>query len=105
MALLEINWSPEGRQLRDFGFIAAALLACLGVLIGFRHKAFGIALGAQASWTVAAALLALGAIAALLAVLAPGLLRPAYIGLTAAGLPIGYAVSHVVMAAIYFGVF
>jgi hypothetical protein len=37
--------------------------------------------------------------------LAPGLVRPIYVGLMAATYPIGWAVSHVLLALVYFGLF
>ncbi len=103
MALIVIDWNPERRVLRQFGGLAAALLGFFGLLVGWRHRFFGIQLTPDTAFLVAAILLFLGLLSALAALLEPSWMRPAYVGLTVLGYPIGYVVSHVVMALIFFG--
>ncbi|MCX5660300.1 MAG: SxtJ family membrane protein [Planctomycetota bacterium] len=105
MALMEINWRPSAKMLRQFGVVGAAALAALAAIAGFRHSLLGIHLsepiahqvGQGLAWTAAAMLL--------LAIAAPRTLRPAYLLLTLVTLPIGWVVSHLLLAAIYFGIF
>lgn len=94
MAMLEINWRPGTRELRQFGalfVLAAAGLAAYG-LLGGAHPALGWgALGAAAG-------------AALAWLFYPRALHPAYVILMAAALPVGVVVSTVLLAVIYFGI-
>jgi hypothetical protein len=94
MSLVAIAWNPSPRQLRQFALLGAAalLLAALGPL-GSGHP-----LGAGG---LAAAGIGLGAGG----VRWPGGVRPLYVGVMAATSPIGWAVSHLVLALIYFGLF
>ena len=41
----------------------------------------------------------------MLAIVRPGLLRPAYLAVTAVSLPIGIVVSYVILAVVYFCIF
>lgn len=93
MPLVEINWNPDTRQLRLFGLSAlAASVVLAGVMVFV--------------WTVALlwAVVVLGAGAALwlCSLIQPRAARALYVVLTAAVLPIGLAVSFVLLAAFYF---
>jgi Saxitoxin biosynthesis operon protein SxtJ len=103
MSLVQVNWRPDRNELRKFGFISLAAFGALGVWIFFRQSIFGIELsregaqmGAYLCWG-----LAVGSLAASLTV--PEALRPLYVILTAISLPIGFVVSHVLMAVIFYG--
>ncbi len=104
MALLEVNWNPDRRELRSFGWIALGVFAALGTLVFIRRMLLGIHLDPAVAVGVAYALWTLALLCAVLALMAPRMLRPLYVGLIAVSLPIGYVVSHVLMAAVYFGV-
>ena len=105
MTLIEINWRPERRALRGFGWISLVAFAALGAWIYFRHTVFGFELSESAANRTAYALWALSAACGLLAAVAPPLLRPLYVGMSAVTLPIGFAVSHVAMALLFYGLF
>ena len=92
MAVLEINWNPSARQLRQFSLLLAAMLLAVAGWLYWRSSASG--------W-VAAALLA-GAAVAAIGLLRPGLMRVVYVVWMAAVFPIGWTVSHVLLAAIYY---
>ncbi len=103
MALVQINWHPNRNELRSFGFIALAAFGALGLWIFFRQSFLGIELsddaariGAYGCWGLAAASLA-GSLTF------PVALRPLYVLLTAISLPIGFVVSHVLMAIVFYG--
>jgi hypothetical protein len=92
MRLVEIDWSPADRQLRQFGVICLFALPLLGWLWS------GIA------WVVG--LLALvGAIIGIAGVLKPRVVRPVFLVLMIIALPIGMAVGELGMLLVYFGVF
>jgi hypothetical protein len=93
MSLLEINWNPEKKELRQFGLIAIVVLGAAGIILRF---VFG-----------AAVILAVLAGAAGLAIFLVTLVsakagRIIYLGLTFAALPIGLVISVLLMATFYF---
>ena len=92
MKLVEINWNPSARQLRQFGLICSLALPFLGWLWSGSPR--------MLMW-----LGGLGCVLALGGLLVPLLLRPVFIGLMLVALPIGLVVSELAMALIYFGVF
>jgi protein-S-isoprenylcysteine O-methyltransferase Ste14 len=105
MALLEIQWHPDGRQLRGFGLICVVVFVALGAWVRLTHTVFWLDIGPDTArrvttgfWIAAAACGALGAVA-------PTMLRPLYLLLTVIGLPVGFVIAHVVMAIVFFGLF
>ncbi len=102
MAIIEINWKPDRRHLREFGCAAAIAFAAIGAWIFFRHSLPVIRMNARAAHVAAYVFWAAAAACGVLAAAAPPALRPLYIGLTLAGLPIGWVVSHVVLAAVFY---
>jgi hypothetical protein len=95
MALMAIDWNPSPRHLRQFAGLGVAALL---VVTGGAYVRHGWSPGVAA---LAAAAPALGVCGALW----PRLVRPVYLGVMAVTFPIGWAVSHLVLAVAYFGVF
>ena len=93
MALLEINWTPSQRLLRQFGGIM------LPVFCGLVGALF---LYTSGSWRVATILWAVGAVAAPIGWLRPGLFRPIYSAWMHVAYPIGWTISHSLMAFTYY---
>jgi Saxitoxin biosynthesis operon protein SxtJ len=91
MSLIRITRNPTGRQLRVF---AAAWLLALGSagLAGWMRGRHG---AAEALWALAVAL-------PLCSAASPSAVRHAYVGLSYATYPIGWVVSHVVLAVAYY---
>jgi hypothetical protein len=88
--------------LRQFGVCALLALPSLGWMILGRTS--------PTSWTTAqsvvfAVLSGLGALGGLLALLSPKALKPAFVALTLATMPIGLVVGELVLLVIYFAVF
>ncbi|QDU62996.1 hypothetical protein Pan216_38700 [Planctomycetes bacterium Pan216] len=92
MKLIGMNWSPNDRQLRQFGLIAAVALPLIAWLWG-----------GGSGWIVAGG--AVGTALAAIGWLAPRALKPLFLGLSLVTLPIGLVVGELVLAAIYFGLF
>lgn len=92
MALVEINWQPADRQLRQFGFIALVALPGLAWLWGGSTQLIGI-LGT------------VGLLCAVLGLLAPRALKPVFVTLTVLVMPIGMIIGELAMLLIYFGLF
>src|SRR5207247_10762630 len=105
MALVEINWRPERKQLRTFGLVGCVAFIFLAAWSYFRHRIFGIHLSQPNAFALAWVLGLTGVICGVFAAVAPALLRPLYVALTAITLPIGFVVSHVILAVVYYVVF
>jgi hypothetical protein len=107
MPVLEINWSPDRRQLRQFAYIWLVGFVLVGLLVAWRVGALasGTPVGWHQPWTAPLVIwivaLAGGAIS--LAAPAGGLwLYRAWMGIA---FPIGWLVSHLLLAVMYFVVF
>lgn len=91
MPVIDINWNPRPAMLRLYG---VALMVVLGLLGWWLHSR-GHGAWAAAAWTVGPALAAVG-------LLRPSALRPLYVTFTALALPINWALSHVLIAGLYY---
>jgi hypothetical protein len=92
MKLIQFNWNPTERQLRQFGSICLVVLPLLGWMWGAR---FWLEVG----------LAAVGLVLAVTSWLSPKIIRPLFIGLTIITIPIGLVIGELAMILIYFGVF
>ncbi len=95
MALVDINWNPSPKELRVFGVLQ---LVFFGAVAAISRRHFESA--APATVIVAASLAA-----ACVALAAPRAIRPLYVAWMAAVWPIGWTVSHLVMACLFYLVF
>jgi hypothetical protein len=91
MSLIRINRNPSGRQLLVFGLAWLGLLA----LLGWESWHRGRHLAAGTLW-------ALAAVVPLAGLLSRRFLRCVYLGLSYATYPIGFVLSHVVLALVYY---
>jgi hypothetical protein len=91
MSLVRINRNPSGRQLAVFAAAWFALLALWGTASWVRGR-HGVA---EALWVLACA-------APLAGAASPRILRQVFVGLSYATFPVGFAVSHVVLAFVFF---
>ena len=101
--LAELNLAPTQKQLRQFGFIALGAFALLGGVILWRGGLFGFDFGSSAR-AVTYVLWTLGGVSALLSVAWPPGNRPLYTALTLIAFPIGFVISHAVLALFFFGI-
>lgn len=92
MALIQTNWNPTNRQLRQFGCICLVVLPLLGWLW-------------SASSTVLTVLFAIGVLVAITAWLFPKAVLPVFLALMLITTPIGMAVGELAMLLIYLAVF
>ena len=92
MKLVEINWNPSDKQLRQFGIICLVVLPLVGLLWSFG--------GDVIAW-----LAGIGAVLAVLGLTYPQAIRPVFLLLMLVALPIGTVVSELAMLVIYFGLF
>ena len=99
--LVEIDFNPDTKTLRQFGFIAFVGFGALAALAYYEKLVFAFGLG-DARLAVAASLAALGVLALVLGLLAPRANRLLYVGLSLLAFPIGFVLSYVIMGALYF---
>ena len=99
--LIELDFNPDTDTLRKFGYIALGGFGLLGAAAYTETLIFSVGLGA-ARVPVAAGLVGLGVLSALLSLVAPRANRAIYVGLSVVAFPIGFVVSHVVLALIFF---
>ena len=103
--LVAIEWRPSTKQLRGFGLIAALFGAGLGAWVFLKHSLLGLALGPSAGPIAACVFWGVGAVCLALAIAAPRGLWPLYVLLNAVTLPIGIAVSFVILLVLFYLVF
>jgi hypothetical protein len=101
--MVEINFRPNERTLRQFGWIALAGFGALAVCawqhwLVFRHLPDG------AGAPVAAVLAALGALSALCSLVYPRANALLFVGLSLVAFPIGFVLSYVIMATLFYAV-
>ncbi|MCB9894067.1 MAG: hypothetical protein H6839_06455 [Planctomycetes bacterium] len=93
MKLIEINRNPSTRQLRTFGAIWFPLFCGMIGLAAWRATYSDLA------WIIAGSIAGLSV---LLALGIPKALKPLFIGLMIVSFPIGWVVSHVLIALVYY---
>jgi hypothetical protein len=99
--LVEINFNPDTKTLRQFGVIAFAGFGLLAALAYYEKLIFSFGLG-EARMPVAMTFAALATIAALCSLVAPRANRLLYVGLTLLAFPIGFVLSYVILATLFF---
>ena len=92
MKLVEINWNPTNRQLRQFALICLFALPLVGWFWGL-------------GLVVIAWLAGVGLVLALAGIAVPKAIKPVFLALTILAAPIGLAAGEVAMLFIYFAVF
>ena len=95
MALTAINRNPAAADLRSFGRLLGPFVAVAGGILAARSGSLRAGL---IVWGVGGAL-------TLVYLAAPGARRAIFLGWTYVTYPIGWLISHTVMAAVYFLVF
>lgn len=93
MALIEINKNPSTRELRQFaGIWFPAFCALVGGLLWYKWDLHAAAI---VLWCVGGGVAAIG-------LMIPALMRPIFIGWMYAAFPIGWTISHLLLAMIYY---
>src|SRR5262245_507475 len=105
--MIEINWNPEREQLKNFGLLCLGMCLVLGATHVWREGLLdsGLPLGWYGPWVTPMALWTVGALAGLVAIVAPQVLRPIFVGWMAAAYPVSWVVSHLLLGLTYFGLF
>ena len=88
--MIDLNLNPSKRELKTFGLGALVFLTIVAGLVWRK----------SGSTTAPAILLAVGVVIAVLGFAAPRILRPVFIALMVINYPIGWVVTHIVVALI-----
>lgn len=102
MALVHLNLDPDGKTLRQFGFIALFAFGGLGLFTWWRSGLLGFTFSPETATTVAYGLGGLGALSGMLAAIFPPGVRPIYVAMTLLTFPIGFVVSNVILVGLYY---
>lgn len=100
--MIEIDWKPERRKLRDFGLLLAALLLVWAIQTVWRQ---GLAAAATGGWQTPLVFAAIAAASLVAALLKPDLLRGLYVGWMIVAFPISWVVSNTLLAVTYYVLF
>lgn len=101
MPLVDIDLKPEARKLKQFGFVALFAFGLLGGVALWKNTIFGFDLGGAGEAT-GWALIGLGVLSAVFALVAPAANRPVYTALVLVTLPIGLILSFVLLGALFY---
>ncbi len=102
MAVIEIDWNPSRKMLRNFGLIGLVVFLTLASIVFFAHKIMFWDVAPGAVTPLASVLAALGLLCGAAAMTVPRALWPLYMFLTVVFYPLGAAVSYVMMAVIFY---
>lgn len=91
MALLDVNWKPSQRELKQFAMLWIGFFGLIGVYVLWRNDSLR---AAAVLWIVAAAGLA--------GVVRPSVFRPVYLVWMTLALPIGWTVSHLLLVIVFY---
>lgn len=94
MGLIKINHNPSGRQLALFGLLWLLFLGTFGLVMGSRNGWPPVAIGICTA----------AVLVPLIGLVVPGLLRRVYVAMSYLAFPIGFVVSHVLLAIAYYAV-
>jgi MFS family permease len=99
--MIEIDWKPDERTLRQFGLIALVGFSFLAAIAWFETFIFAMGLG-DARQAVAGTFAVLAGLSALFSLVAPKANLPIYLGLTLLSYPIGFVLSYLIMGFLFF---
>ncbi len=103
-SLTALQFNPSRRTLRQFGFTLSIVLGICALSLSSETSTLGNALGAQRT-SIVVGLAGFAVLSSAGAILAPQVHRWAFVGLSLVTYPIGFLVSHVLMAILFFCLF
>jgi hypothetical protein len=98
--MIDIDWKPDRTRLRQFAAVFWVGFTLLAVLAGFGGPG-GVAGWGMWTWLLAGA----GAAVGILGLLWPPVVRPVYLGWMGLAFPVGWLLSHLLLAVVYYGLF
>ena len=104
MALIEINWNPDRKQLRSFAILWFFFFVLAGALVAWRKGLIGSGVPTT-TWTVPVILWTLAITVSAIGLALPAAIKPVYLMWMGASFPIGWTISHLLLGLTYFGLF
>jgi hypothetical protein len=101
---IELNFRPDRRALRQFGFFGLIGFGVLAQMAFHEAGLFALGLGV-ARLPLASGFCALGLLSALFSLLCPQANRPIYVATSLIAYPLGFLLSYLILAFLYFVVF
>jgi len=100
--MIDLDFDPDEKTLRQFGFIALFGFSAIAALAWFELFIFAAGWLGEARETVVYSLLGAGAVTAVLSLIYPKANRPIFVGLSILAFPIGFVLSYVIMGTLFF---
>ena len=100
--MIDLNFDPDEKTLRQFGFVAFVGLGTIAALAWFEQLVFAGGWLGGARETLALVLVGIGTLSALLSLIYPKANRSLFVGLSVVAFPIGFVVSYVIMGILFF---
>ena len=104
MGMIEIDWKPDARRLRQFAVVWFVGFGLIGLLVAWRKGAWD-APGWHGGWVAPLVLWAVAAVVGLVGYVLPRAVKPVYVVWMGIALPIGWLVTHLILAGIFYLVF
>jgi hypothetical protein len=101
MGLIAIDWKPGRSKLREFAVIWLVAFSLIAALLAWKTGCFSGA----GSWRIPYFLWALAVLVGITGIILPGAVRPVYMAWMGIAFPIGWLLSHFLLAIIYYGLF
>ena len=101
MSAITIDWKPDRSKLREFSLIWLVAFSLTAALLAWKMGCFSGA----GSWKAPIFLWSLAVLVGFTGILMPSAVRPVYVVWMGIAFPIGWVLSHVLLALIYFGLF
>ena len=99
--MIEMDWDPDERTLRQFGFIALFGFSFLAAIAWYEKLVFAFGLG-EARPIVAGVFAGLAGLTLLFSLVFPKANKPIFIGLTLVAFPIGFVLSYLIMGFLFY---
>lgn len=101
MSLIDIDWNPSPTKLRQFALIWFSGFGVVALVLAWKWGCFS----GSRQWEIPVLILLVAASVGLMGLLFPPAVRPVYKLWMGLAFPIGWILSHAVLAIIYFGIF
>jgi hypothetical protein len=99
--MIEIDFNPDEKTLRQFGFIALGGFGFIAAIAWFEVFIFAAGLGAAKPY-VAGIAAGLAVLATLFSLVYPKANKPIFVGMAVITFPIGFVLSYVIMGTLFF---
>ena len=98
--MITVDFNPDEKKLKEFGFFSLGGFFLIGLILGLKFRWIQ-----EGEWLVPGILWSIAVLSALLALVAPKLLKPSYLLLTAISAVIGPVIATIIMGLIFLLIF